>query len=148
MMFDQYKLYARTIDYFDKDGFLKEYMQFDTTGTKVARGLRFIYDSIHRITGETIYENYHFDTSSKKFTLNEKPDTIVLLFIHDTINGLIKKTGKNNFIRYACEYNYKTFTETDTFFLSNGITNIGIAHVDHPFIEKDVKCFSHSLNGD
>lgn len=149
-MSDTHKFFSKTVDNFDENGFLAEYIEFDSTGTKIANRLKFTYDSIHRIVNEIIIGNYHFDEASNKFIINDQPDTTLLLFVYDTTNHLIIKTGTSTSgkVSYACTYNYKTFTETDTFLYSNGYTTVGIAHVDLPFIEKDIKSFYLTPHGD
>ncbi len=107
LMYDRSRFKERaTVDYFDREGYVTEHIQYDSTGKNETFRETFLYDSLHKVTEQVAYNYSHFDTAQKKYVISLVPRTTRVYNEYDSQGRRVKQIGKDSAGKIVLEVTY------------------------------------------
>jgi hypothetical protein len=138
IMFDRARFKERAaVDFFDRDGYLIEHIQYDSTGKKEIFRETLIYDTLHKIKEQVAYTFGRFDTTQKNFVMYTIPHVTRMYNGYDSLNRLTKQIGKDSIGKIVLDitYTYNPLVKNRKYFRHDSLLSEIIIQYDSPNIE-------------
>ncbi|MES2848484.1 MAG: hypothetical protein V4685_05480 [Bacteroidota bacterium] len=141
LMFDRARFKERAaVDFFDRDGYLTEHIQYDSTGKTQVFRETYLYDSLHKVTEQVTYNYRSFDSSQNKFVIGAVPRTTRMYNEYDSLNRIVKQIGKDSGGKIVLEitYTFNPFIKTWKYFRHDSLVSETTSYYDAPNIENRI----------
>ena len=154
LMHNYNKNFDKTIEFFNRNGYLTAKIEFDSTGKNYLLKIMFDLDSSGKLISQRLFYYSRFDTVTKKKIVLPSFDSTLTLFgktAYDTAGRLknISFTNPTRKLAILVSLNYDPLVKIEkTFSLKDSGYSLKTVYYDKPYVENNIQFESHWLTGD